>query len=219
MKKTVDLSGEKFGRLLVIEKAYKKKDWYYTCKCDCGTEKVIRGADMKGGKINSCGCLAREIIIERNFKHGLSNTRLNSIWRDMRRRCSNPNTQGYKWYGARGIKVCEEWNKNFMSFYNWAINNGYQEDLTLERIDNDGPYSPDNCRWATTIEQGFNKTTSHKITFNGITKCTSQWSKDLGGNPSLVQNRINKLGWSVEHALTTPKRDRHAPRKRSLGKK
>lgn len=135
-----------------------------------------------------------------NYKHGGKGTRLFSIWANMKSRCYNQNTTHYSRYGARGITVCEEWKDDFQAFYDWAISNGYEDHLTIDRIDNDGNYEPSNCRWATVNEQSTNRSTNHVVTINGISKCLMDWCVDCGVNYKTVKDRL-KRGWTYEDAL------------------
>lgn len=145
-----------------------------------------------------------------NTKHGYSDKeRLYAIWLRMRQRCNSPSDQKYSYYGGRGIRVCKEWNSDYSSFRSWALENGYSEGLTLDRIDNDGDYHPDNCRWATRKEQANNRRSNHVLTLNGETKTLSEWMDATGINSLTILRRI-RSGWSVEDALTTPVR-RHKP--------
>ena len=163
MPSLIDLTGQRFGRLLVVEKS-KSKYGYVTwlCKCDCGNEKVVSGDMLRKGKTNSCGCLRKEETSKRRRQHGKKGTRLYFIWVAMKARCNNPNNKRYSSYGGRGIKVCDEWQDNFQAFNNWAIKSGYDENAkfgqcTLDRINVNGNYEPSNCRWATMAEQNKNK--------------------------------------------------------------
>lgn len=205
MGKFMDLTGQKFGRLIVVERAenYKSGDARFKCKCDCGNEIIVASQRLKNGRSKSCGCLQKELTIKRSLTHGMTSTRVFRIWIDVKRRCVNPRTKNYKHYGARGITVCEEWKNDFMAFYNWSISNGYQENLTIDRIDVNGNYEPNNCRWATTKEQNANKTTARLIEFNGRTQYLFQWSTETGINSATILSRIRD-GWSIEKALTTP---------------
>ena len=141
------------------------------------------------------------------LKHGLSKTRLFSIWRSMLTRCFNTNCKSYKYYGGKGIAVCAEWKSNFKSFYDWAINNGYAENLTIDRINTNGDYCPENCRWVSMRAQNLNKSCNRKITAFGETLTLSQWASHTGLCLTTLKSRLDKLGWSAEKALTTKKRN------------
>lgn len=152
---------ETYGRWTVVKFVDRdqKNNGRYLCRCECGTEKIVRLTHIKSGKSKSCGCLSSEITGSLHRKHGLSHTRLYDIWKTMKRRCSDSKFPSYKHYGARGISVCEDWLK-IDKFYKWALNNGYEEHLTIERVDNNGNYEPSNCTWITHKEQQLNKRNS-----------------------------------------------------------
>lgn len=155
-----DLTGQRFGRLTVIERSSTKQGHHicWVCRCDCGKiVPLVCGDNLKSGDIKSCGCLRREEMIKKNHKHGLNKTRTHRIWCGMLTRCFNPKRDEYKNYGGRGITVCEEWKSNFEAFHEWAMSHGYSDELSLDRINNDGNYEPSNCRWATMTEQANNR--------------------------------------------------------------
>ena len=180
MRKLVnDLTGKRFGRLTVIGvEDNGKRQTYYACQCDCGNVKVIRADALVGGCTVSCGCKKKEqdrINLTANHSHKMSGTRLYNIWSGLKGRCNNPNDPRYDRYGGRGISVCDEWNTSFQSFYDWAISNGYSEELTIDRIDNDGNYEPSNCRWSTNKEQCNNRATNINIKIGNATKTLTEW--------------------------------------------
>lgn len=158
-----DITGQRFGRLTATEYVGRYKNGrqaLWRCQCDCGNEVFVPGRSLRAGMTKSCGCFQRESRYDKSKayrKHGMAKTRIYSIWNSMRDRCNNPNCSGYEHYGARGIKVCDEWNKDFCLFYVWAINNGYTDSLTIDRMDVNGDYTPTNCRFVDMSVQQFNK--------------------------------------------------------------
>lgn len=202
IKNTKDLTGQKFGKWTVIKRVdLDSKRVKFLCRCECGNESVVIGTTLSSGQ--STKCRKCGYATSKHGTHKKSNTRLYCIWGNMNRRCTRRTAAGYEYYGERGIKVCSEWKTNFLNFYNWAMNNGYQDNLTIDRIDVNGNYEPLNCRWITKAEQNINKRNNHKITFNGETKTIKEWSNKTGISANNILCRI-RSGWSLERALTEP---------------
>lgn len=198
-----DLTNLKFNRLTVLQRD--KNKWnrvMWKCRCDCGNIILVNSYALKSGSAKSCGCYKSEILGNTMRKHKLSNTRIYNIWKGMRKRCNNPNSSNYYLYGGRGIKVCKEWNK-FLPFYSWSMQNGYAENLSIDRINNNGNYEPSNCRWVDRKQQNNNTRQNVFITYNGKTLTLSQWAKIYNINRQTLKYRLSKH-WSVEKALTTP---------------
>ena len=180
MGKFEDLTGQRFGYLTIIKKAGKNKSdkILWLCKCDCGKLKIIQGASLKSGRTKSCGCLRKKGA---RRTHGFKHTRLYCIWQGIKKRCLNKNTPNYHIYGGRGITICQDWLNSFVSFYKWAMGNGYADNLTIDRIDLDGDYSPSNCRWITQAEQNRNTSRIRWIEKNDGTKITSAEAARIAG--------------------------------------
>ena len=204
-----DLVGKKFDRLTVLERYPEKKKGYiqWVCKCQCGNIIVVRSDLLKSGGVRSCGCLAKEIHSIRcrelglaRATHNKSKTRLYKIYMNMKDRCNRVNCPAYKDYGLRGIKVCNEWENDFNNFYEWSINNGYDDKLTIDRIDNNKGYSPSNCRWITRTEQCLNTRHNKFITYNNKTQTLKEWVNELGLKYTKVWKRLHR-GWSFERAI------------------
>ena len=158
MPRVVDLTGKQYGRLTVLERQGSLNGHAaWKCICKCGKVIVTRSCDLRSGKTTSCGCFHNEMVANITKSHELCGTRIYNIYSDMIQRCYNPKGTGYKNYGGRGIRVCDEWKNDRQQFFDWAKSSGYSEKLTLDRIDNDGNYEPSNCRWATPSEQRVNQ--------------------------------------------------------------
>lgn len=181
-----DLTGKRFGRLTVIgidDRDTRKTFW--NCVCDCGNIKAVRSDSLQSGRILSCGCLKKEqdrknLVNEemkkvKEFGGKFAHLRIHETWAGMKSRCMNPNDIRYSDYGGRGITVCDEWENDFFAFYKWAMANGYSDDLTIDRIDNEKGYSPDNCRWASVQDQARNRRSNINITIGNATKTLTEW--------------------------------------------
>lgn len=194
-----DLTGKKFGKLEVIgvhDTGSRKT--YYVCQCDCGNIKVVRADALISGATKSCGCIKKEqdkTNLTANHSHKMSGTRIYETWQDMKRRCYNKQNARYDRYGGRGITVCDEWLNNFQSFYDWAISNGYSDDLTIDRIDNDGNYEPSNCRWSTAKEQCNNRGSNINITIGNATKSLMRWCEIFNVDYKKVYARYKRNGY------------------------
>lgn len=197
--------GQKFGRLTVIEELPERKHGsrVYRCKCDCGNIINARKDMLKNGNTRSCGCLQREKardIAKAKSTHGKSKTRLYNIYYHIINRCYRKNEPNYENWGGRGIKVCNEWKDDFMTFHNWAIDNGYREGLSIDRIDNDKGYSPDNCRWTTNKQQSNNRRSNIFLEYEGKTQTIMQWSEELGNKYGTMIARYH-AGWPAKEIL------------------
>ncbi len=203
MPKFIDITGQKFGLLTVIKRSDyigngKKPIVYYDCLCDCGTTTRVPGAYLRSGHTVSCGC--------KKVKHGYSHKeRLYGTWCGMKARCGNKNNPNYERYGGRGIVVCEEWRNDYLSFRTWALSNGYSVGMSIDRIDNDMGYSPDNCRWVTAKIQNNNQRKNRIIEYNGKKYTMAQFAEYLGLSYSSLQHRIER-GWSIERIVTQKQR-------------
>ena len=195
--------GKRFGMLVVIGLEHKKRAWYWKCRCDCGNEITTLAGNVKQGLSKSCGCVRREKAKTRMTKHGYGGTRIYQTWQNMKQRCYNPNNGWYPEWGGRGICVCDEWVNNPSAFVEWANANGYEDGLTIERIDVNGNYEPSNCRWIPNEEQAWNRRNSRLITYRGETKCLSEWCKVLGVDERAVRARLNR-GMDFGVAVTMP---------------
>lgn len=195
-REKVDLTGQRFGRLVVESFAFERKGhFYWNCVCDCGGKSTSEGSRLKGGTTKSCGCLQKEKARETAYKylqtHHLTGKRIFNIWRGIKARCLNPNRPCYHNYGGRGIKICDEWKNNAESFYNWALENGYRDDLSIDRIDNDGDYCPENCRWADRVEQVRNRR-QWRYNYGGKYYISTELAKLLGRSTSYVSKHFQK---------------------------
>lgn len=194
----------KYGNLTVIyeftdERGRKR----LACLCDCGKYHEARKTHVTGGKIVSCGCHKNHLHALRLTTHGKSKTSLYRVYKHIHGRCMCKTDDAYSRYGGRGIKLCDEW-ADFEKFFSWSMENGYAPGLTIDRIDNNGNYSPDNCRWTTMKVQSNNKRNNHLIEFDGKIKTLAQWADEKNLTDDALEQRLNKHHWSIERALTTP---------------
>jgi hypothetical protein len=209
MQRVKDLTGQKFGRLEVIgidDNGDRKTNWI--CQCDCGAIKSVRSDSLQNGAVKSCGCLKKEQDrqnLTKHHSHKQSGTRLYQIWVGLKGRCQNENNARYSNYGGRGISVCEEWNKSFQAFYDWSLENGYDETLTIDRIDNDGNYAPANCRWATIEEQCNNRRTNVVIKIGNAEKTLTQWCDIFEVDYKTIYARYHRNEYSTIHDLFNPR--------------
>lgn len=217
-KLTSDLTGKRFGRLTVIERAkrYKtnsgKRGTYYVCQCDCGNIVTVIANHLTTGHTQSCGCAhteQTEVWKTFNLSHGRSRESAKSKsyarWMQIKQRCYNPNDIDYKYYGARGIKMWDGWVNNPTAFceYVEALDNYADANTTIDRIDPNKDYEPNNLRWITLAEQQRNKRSNVRITAFGETKILAEWAREFGLTGTTIQNRISR-GWSAEQAISTP---------------
>lgn len=196
--------GERFGRLTIVKEV---EQWHkrrsFLCRCDCGNIKVVNLAKLRSGNTQSCGCYQAESRKLHTKTHGYSKTRIYRIWAGIKERCLNPKNHIFKYYGGRGISVCDEWLE-FEPFLKWALKNGYKNNLTIERKDFNGNYEPSNCTWIPSSEQNGNTRKTIRVNHNGQTKSLKEWSRILGFNYLAIYKRIYLRGWTVEKAFTTP---------------
>lgn len=208
MGKFVDLTSQKFGRLTVIKRAENKGRYTaWECLCECGNETIVLACHLKSNHTTSCGCFKKEQIVKSLQTHGQAkgeHRRIYNIYYGIKKRCCKKREKSYKRYGGRGITICDEWRDSFEAFYEWAVSHGYSDDLTIDRIDVNGDYCPENCRWVDIKKQCNNRRNNHLITYNGKTQTVAQWAAEYGINYRKLNDRINKLRWSIEKALTTP---------------
>ena len=207
-----DLTGQKFGRLTVVgivteyPNKNKRNEAMWECLCEYGKTVFVRGSSLRKGNTKSCGCYRKDIVGPINSRkqtiHGYAGTRIYKIWKSMMNRCYDVNNKNYNIYGGRGITVCEEWH-SIENFVEWAFSNGYNDNLTIDRIDGNGGYCPINCRWADKITQNNNTSRNHLLTYNDQTMTIAEWARYTGLTYSCLNTRIQR-GWNVEDALFTP---------------
>ncbi len=208
-----DLTGQRFGRLVVIKMDSKKDGRYrWLCKCDCGNTSVIQVTSLRTGKTQSCGCFGKEIRMwAMSTRNGSTKKNRDeyTCWCRMIRRCTDRENEFYENYGGRGITVCDRWTREADGWNNFLKDMGPRpsKELSLDRIDNNKGYYPNNCRWATRTQQQRNKRNTVKITYNGKTMCVVEWAEEIGVSYKCLMQRLRK-GWSITRALTTPAEER-----------
>ena len=201
-----NLENIKFGRLTVIDRGENhvspsgRKYATWNCLCECGNTKKVLEKNLLAGLTKSCGCLHKELAKKANTKHGLWYNRIYKIWKSMHYRCKDGNKEEYKHYAGRGIAVCAEWD-DFDAFYKWAISNGYDDKLTIDRIDVNKGYSPENCRWVTQKIQTNNKRNNVRLEYQGKVKTMAQWSEELGISYKVLKDRVTRKGMLVEEVV------------------
>lgn len=204
----LDLVGKRYGRLVVVKECGKRKrNTEWLCQCDCGNLHKATTNMLNRGHVKSCGCLHSEAAVangKKAIKHGESHSSLYRVWGGMKTRCNNPKCDCYEDYGGRGISICKEWNDSFNEFRKWALSSGYEEGLSIDRVDVNGNYEPNNCRWATMIEQQNNRRSNQFLTMDGETHTIAEWARILGKNPNTVHKRISAYGYDPKMALLTP---------------
>lgn len=210
MRRVNDLTGKRFGMLTVLgidDRGTRKT--YWMCQCDCGNVKSVRSDSLQNGAIKSCGCLKKKqdaMNLTSNHSHKMSGTRLFGEWQGMKGRCFNKNNARFARYGGRGITVCDEWRDDFSAFARWAAENGYDDKLTLDRIDNDKSYSPENCRWADARTQSRNRSTNVSVTIGNSTRTLTEWCEIFHLDPHTVFARYRRNGdCGLEHLFNSGK--------------
>lgn len=206
MGRLIDLTGQRFGRLLVLERAQNiRAHAAWLCQCDCGNTKIVSSYQLRSGETISCGCYRKEKTGRqfRKYPQAKVNPRIYRIWKLMRCRCYGETSPKYKNYGARGIQICPEWLNDFLAFQTWALESGYSDDLSIDRIDVNGPYSPENCRWTNNIVQCNNKTDNAIYEYQGESHTVADWARIKGIRVHTLYTRL-RLGWSIEKALESP---------------
>lgn len=202
--KMIDETGNRYGRLLVKKRAYSNNNRAkWECICDCGNITIAEGVMLRSKKIRSCGCLKDELTSKRFITHGLSNTKLYDVWIKIKSRCYNKNDKDYKNYGGRGITVYKKWKNDFKSFYDWAISNGYDRALTIERIDVNDNYKPSNCSWIKNELQALNTRKIHKYSYKNEFKDIRYFSEKYNINYNTLRTRLLVYKWDIKRAIET----------------
>lgn len=196
-----DLAGKRFGRLVVVSfRGVQKGNRMWQCQCDCGSTVVKTTHRLMHGKVKSCGCISAEILHARNHRHGFRHTPIYKIWEAMVRRCHNKNDSKFRRYGGRGIQVCEQWRCSAEAFCRWAIDAGYKQGLQIDRIDNDGHYTPENCRFVPGKINSRNRCTTRWVDYGDSRKSVTEWSEITGIKVGTILYRLNH-NWTCAEAL------------------
>ena len=212
MGKLQDITNNRYNHWTVLR--FDKRvgcSYYWICQCDCGTIRSVASSSLKSGASKCCGCIKHPTM--HNLTHGGKCERLYGVWSGIKCRCYNSHDRAYQWYGARGIKVCDEWLNDYASFRDWAIKNGYDENAakfacTIDRIDTNGDYSPDNCRFSNMVGQNNNRRSNVVITLNGESHTLKEWSKITGLSYAMLKKR-RQYGWNADKIIYTPNTHKH----------
>jgi hypothetical protein len=205
-----DMTGKRFGRILCLRISHSNNGLYWECLCDCGNKSLVLGRSLRSGATKSCGCGSLEAA-RKNCKSGRDKKshhfpfgrKLKALYRNMISRCEDPTNKRWENYGGRGIKICREWRKNRRLFYKWAIENGCKPGLSIDRIDVNGDYEPENCRFGDNFIQQNNTTRNHFVTWQDKTLTIAQWARVFGVRNQALQHRFNR-GWGIKRAMTQP---------------
>lgn len=198
-----NLTGRCFGRWTVLRLAPRSgRNTRWICRCDCGRYRSVQGNTLTSGTSVSCGCLRDEKSGQREYRHGMSRSGEYDIWNQARNRCFNPKNSRYKHYGARGIRMCEQWRRDFSAFYR-DMGPRPSAKHTIDRINNLGHYEPGNCRWITNKEQQRNRLRTRLFTYQGMSMIAADWAAHFGMTPHVLKNRLMR-GWDMERAISTP---------------
>lgn len=203
-----DFRGKKIGRLSPIEidteATISHSQIHWRCQCDCGGETSVNVFNLAKQSTLSCGCIHREQLTERNSKHGMAGSKIYTLWQAMLQRCYYEKHEYYHLYGGKGITVCNEWREDFQAFFDWSMSNGYEDGLSLDRIDGNDDYKPSNCRWVTAQAQANNTSRNHYIEYQGEKLTLAEAARKYNIPYHTLKARVNALHWPVELAITTP---------------
>jgi hypothetical protein len=204
--RALDVQGHQFGRLRVLALAQQTAHGrIWKCRCTCGRTCLVQASALTSGRTTSCGCRHRELVAARNFVHGRTSTPEYGIWSHIIDRCTNQKCPSYKWYGGRGITICERWRLSFVAFLR-DMGLRPSPHHTIDRIDNNGPYCPENCRWVTIDQQARNRRNNHVVTLHGKSQTLTDWLQEFHLSEHVYWARVSRYGWPVIRALTTPVR-------------